>query len=445
MIVILGGGLAGMSTAYHLARVLPDTPRVVLEKESLPGGLCRSRTSQGFTFDFTGHYLHLRDPETIALVDDLVGDRLVEVERVARIHSQGAMLAFPFQANLHGLPPELVARCLVDFVEARAGEEPPKDGRMPFGQWARRVFGDGIADAFMVPYNTKLFRAEADAITAEWVAWAVPRPSLEQVVRGALGIQNDGMGYNPRFRYPREGGIGCLPAALAERVAGDLRLGAKVVSIDARERRVVLEGGEVIPYERLVSTLPLPYLLRRLRGLGGCPGRGRTLEEMAGELRWTRVVDVALGVARAEIADGAHWIYFPDPEFPFYRAGFPSNVTSALAPPGMSSVSVEFAFRHDEALPAEDVLVEEARAGLVRAGLLRADDRIVHRDIAVLDPAYVVYDEKRTPVVEAAMKRLDEAGILSIGRFGEWGYSYMERALKDGREAAARLVREPVR
>ncbi|GAB4227747.1 MAG: FAD-dependent oxidoreductase [Acidobacteriota bacterium] len=440
MIVILGGGLAGLATAWHLARRLPEVPRVVLEKEPEAGGLCRSRRRAGFTFDFTGHYLHLRDPETIAFVEELLGDELVEIERVARIHSHGAMLPFPFQANLHGLPADVVARCVLDFVEAARGDEPPRDGRMPFGAWARAVFGDAIAEAFMLPYNRKLFCREPDEITAEWVAWAVPRPSLEQVVRGALGARNEGMGYNPRFRYPRGGGIGILPQRLAERVAGDLELGAEVVSIDARERRVVLADGRVIDYERLVSTLPLPYLLQRIRGLGGCPARGTSLAEMAGRLRWTRVVELGLGVAREQIADGAHWIYFPEPEYRFYRVGFPSNVCRAMAPDGCSSLSVEFAFGDRDELPADDELLDAAREGLERAGILEPGEEIIHVDRALLDPAYVLFDEARTPVVEAAMARLAEAGIESIGRFGAWTYSYMERALIDGREAADRLA-----
>ncbi|MFN7967188.1 MAG: hypothetical protein U0V87_16010 [Acidobacteriota bacterium] len=81
---------------------------------------------------------------------------------------------------------------------------------MPFGDWARQVFGDGIAEEFMIPYNTKLFLCDPNEITSEWVAWAVPRPSVEQVVKGALGIPNTGMGYNPRFLYPKAGGIGAL-------------------------------------------------------------------------------------------------------------------------------------------------------------------------------------------------------------------------------------------
>lgn len=442
MIVVLGGGLAGMATAWHLSRLAPGVPRLVLEKEAVPGGLARSRRVAGYTFDYTGHYLHLRDPETTALVNDLLGDRLAAVERRAYIHAHGARLDFPFQANLHGLPKDVVARCLIDAAAAARAEAPPADGKMPFGQWARRVFGDGIAEEFMIPYNTKLFLCDPDEITAEWVAWSVPRPDFAAVVRGALGLRNEGLGYNPRFLYPRDGGIGALPAALAERVAADLRCNAEVVSIDARDRRVVLAGGEVIPFDRLVSTLPLPFLLQRTRGLDSCQRRdhARTLAELAGRLRWTAVVDLALGVRRAGVGDGAHWMYFPDPKVPFYRVGFPSNVASSLAPAGSSSLSVEFAHRPGTPVPSADALVALARPALTAAGLLREDDEIEVADAALLDPAYVLFDPRCTDTTAEALARLRHAGVLSIGRFGAWTYSYMERALMDGRDAARAIV-----
>src|SRR5437016_4070971 len=49
-IVIIGGGLAGLSAGHHLAEYDP----VVFEKETAVGGLCRSFSQDGFTFDCTG-------------------------------------------------------------------------------------------------------------------------------------------------------------------------------------------------------------------------------------------------------------------------------------------------------------------------------------------------------------------------------------------------------
>ena len=61
MFVILGAGLAGLSTAVHLRRA-GYRRYALVEREARPGGLCRSETRDGYTFDYTGHFLHLNDP-----------------------------------------------------------------------------------------------------------------------------------------------------------------------------------------------------------------------------------------------------------------------------------------------------------------------------------------------------------------------------------------------
>ncbi len=61
MILIIGAGLAGLSTAYHLGS---KDGYQICEKEGEVGGLCRSYEKDGFTFDYTGHLLHLRNEYT---------------------------------------------------------------------------------------------------------------------------------------------------------------------------------------------------------------------------------------------------------------------------------------------------------------------------------------------------------------------------------------------
>lgn len=426
MIVILGGGLAGLSTAYHLG----DIPHVVLEADAVPGGLCRSRTVDGFVFDYTGHLLHLRDPRAEKLVAELLPDAFRVVERRAAIRTRGTTLPFPFQANLHGLPAEVVAECIIGFVEC--GEtEVPDDPRVSFQDWSVAVLGRGISDAFMLPYNTKLFRRDPAEMTADWVSWAVPRPNLQEVVRGALGLENRGMGYNSTFRYPERGGIEVVPRALAERI-DTLRPGARVEEVDVGTRSVTLAGGERIAYDSLVVTLPLPGFLKMVRGASP------ELRDHADRLDWSVVECLNVGIDRAGVGDGIHWIYFPDPEVPFYRTGFSTAFSDGVAPLGKSSLYIEFGLGRDET-PDRQAMERKALEALRREGILRHDDRVVASDWVRIDPGYVIFDRARQEVMASVVPELESHDIHLIGRYGAWTYSYMERAMLDGLEIAERL------
>jgi protoporphyrinogen oxidase len=285
----------------------------------------------------------------------------------------------------------------------------------------------------MFPYNTKLFRREPEEMTADWVSWAVPRPNLAEVVRGALGMANERMGYNATFRYPKQGGIEIIPKAFADRVK-TLRTNARVTSVDLAGKTVTIGTGETIAYDRLVSTIPLPHLLAISRG-GDFDGKA-----LASRLDWSVVGCLNLGIARPDIGSGAHWIYFPDPDVPFYRAGFPHAMSGGVCPSGSSSLYVEFGLRRGE--PADPVALEHAAVrALVREGILREDDRVVARDWLRIDPGYVIFDRARQDVMAEAIPRLAALGVMTIGRYGAWTYSYMERAMLDGLEAAEVLAR----
>ena len=427
-VVILGAGLTGLSAAYHLG-----APSIVIEREGEVGGLARSHTEEGFTFDCTGHLLHLRDARVVALVDALLPRAFARHERRALIYSKGVFTPYPFQANLHGLPLEVVKECVAGFVEAeirRAAGGEPDIGTIGFREWVESTFGTGIARHFLLPYNAKLWRADLDDIECGWVSWSIPRPTLREILDGALGATVRGLGYNPTFLYPRRGGISVLPEALG-RGGPEVRLNEMVAAVDARAREVRLTGGGVVRYERLVSTIPLDHLLRITRGLSS------DLPRIGEKLRAVRVLNISLGVDRQGVS-GAHWIYFPEKEYSFYRVGFPSNLSEGLAPRGCSSLYVERSLLRDEPFDPEEVTAR-AVEDLRRTGILWRGDRLVYRRVSVLDPAYVIYDRFRAQNLPAAHRALNEAGIFSTGRFGSWEYSSMEGAIKAGMELAERL------
>jgi hypothetical protein len=113
-----------------------------------------------------------------------------------------------------------------------------------------------------------------------------------------------------------------------------------------------------------------------------------------------------------------------------------------MAPAGHSSLSVELSAPPGGPTPSAESLLADARPGLEELGLLRPDDEPVLARVDRIDPAYVIFDSLRTPIVEQAQAALLGAGIRSIGRFGGWTYSSMETALREGIDAAHGVLAE---
>lgn len=439
-VVILGAGLAGLSAAYHLQE--GGTSFSLYERETVVGGLCRSLRHGGFTFDCTGHLMHFRRPEIKALVERLMkqaGSELVAHQRRAAIYSHGVFTDYPFQANTFGLPVEVVKECLMGFIEAWGRRNPAASARRRatprhFGEWVVRTFGSGIAKHFMTPFNEKLWQRPLTDLGCDWGGgWLIPVPSLEEVVQGALGLANRNMGYNPSFFYPREGGIQRYPDAFARRIAKDVHLGHELTAINFSHRIVEFQNGQRVRYRQLISTIPLPELCRRADGLSAA------LKRQVDGLVHVSVTNVNLGVDRPTIVP-YHWIYFPEPQIPFYRAGFPSNLTPSVAPPGQSLISVESSHRPER--PVNRALaIEQAVTGLRAAGLLRADDRITMHEVVEIPYAYVIFNRTRPSLLARLQRMLRGAGVRSIGRYGAWEHSSMEDAVRQGKDAAESILR----
>jgi len=430
-VLILGGGLAGLSTAHHLGAAGARS-RLVVEAKPRVGGTAGSETHGAFTFDYTGHLLHLHDAYGKGLILDLLRGNVAMHERRAAIFSRGALTRYPFQANTRGLPREVAADCVAGFLETLHAPRPlPKSP--DFLSWSRATFGDGITRHFMKPYNEKLWGVSLSRLTTEWQGRFVPKPSAAEVVYGALVDQNKLFGYNAFFRYPVRYGIQSLPDALAVRQeAGVVRTNARVESVDLREKVAVVAGLGEVRYERLVNTLPLVDFLDLAAPLPADVKAARR------RLRWTTVWNLNLGVARADVSD-RHWIYYPEKKFPFYRVGFSSNFSSHVAPGGHSALYVEVA-RPGGARVDRAKLEGEVLRGLREAGLLRAKDELSAKAWMPIKVGYVVYDFARTPALAAIFRHLGKLGVESIGRYGAWKYSFMEETILDGKRCAERLT-----
>ena len=433
--LILGGGLTGLSGAYHLDRVARETGSantanwLLVEKDARLGGLTRTEVIDGYHFDHTGHWLHLRYPEMKQFVDDVMGDAMLRVARKSRIWSHGALTHFPFQQNLYGLPLDVVHECLqaaIDaaLADARGGVEPADN----FRQFCLQRFGKGITERFMVPYNTKLWGCAPEEITADWCTRFLPKPNLSQMVAGAIGMVDDQAGYNATFVYPRQGGIEAFASAIARQLpAAKVQLNAHPVRLDLRNKTAELNNGCVVQFRRVLSSVPLPDLFAVLTDVPDA------IATNVSQLRCTSLRYMNYGIARPDVLDDIQWLYIPEPRYSFYRIGCFSNAVASLAPPGKSSLYVEVGAN---CTASDGEVKAEVRAFLRERGWLGADAEVEVEEIRHIRYGYVVFDQHYFGARAAILSYLEQLGLASRGRYGGWVYSSMEDAMWEGYQFA---------
>jgi protoporphyrinogen oxidase len=402
----------------------------VFERLAWPGGHAVTTLDEGYRFDRTGHLLHLRSPEMQELALELLPpDQYRKLQRRSAVFSHGVYTRYPFQANTLGLPAEVAYECLAGFIEAHFAARPGEPQN--FEEFCLMHFGAGISRHFMLPYNARLWGVPAREVTPEWCQRFVPLPKLEDVLRGAVGAHPPELGYNASFWYP-ERGIGQFSDALAARTPVELSRAPERLDL---ARRVLVFADEEVLFDVLLSSIPLPTLLRLLSPLP------EPVAEAAARLRSTHLhyLDLGLNVPNP---NPYHWIYVPEDKYPFYRVGCYSHFSDKLAPPGKSSLYVELADRR--AVTPERAL-QSVLPGLCELGLLKSERDVELCRLRSIDYAYVIYDREYRAALDVIQPFLASQRIISSGRYGAWNYSSMEDALLMGKSAAetARALLEP--
>ncbi len=429
-VVIIGAGLTGLSTAYHLEQY-NFFDYHLFEKETEVGGLCRSIEQDGFTFDFTGHLLHTSDPYFRSFIDTIVGlDQLNVIDRKSYIYSHDTYTHYPFQINLHGLPQDVIVECIEGFITRKCSAT----SSTSFYEWVLEQFGAGFARHFFAPYQQKIFDFDIHKLSASWTQRFVPPTSLRAIIQGALTpIQHTNVGYNANFLYPKEGGIISWVQALANRLHNPIHTHCTVHKIDLKKKVVYFNNGQSEPFEYLISTMPLDILLSLLE-----EPASSSLAQARHHLRCNSVINFNLGINQNNLSE-KHWIYFPEEQYPFYRLGFPHNFSSSMTPPDCSSLYGEFS-----ALNRSPAWIEQQLNASLCATkeLLRIhDDAIIMKKIIHIEHAFVIYDFWRDKNIATLHQQLHEQKVYSIGRYGHWKYSSMQEAILDGKEMAETVTK----
>jgi protoporphyrinogen oxidase len=433
-IVIIGAGPCGLACARELER-LGHRDWLILEREQQPGGLARSvRDPAGFTWDLGGHVVFSHYGEFDALLGEVMNGDVHSHERSSYVRFAGRWVPYPFQNNLRHLPAEILQECLGGLAAA-AGGRPGMD----FHSWMSAVFGEGITRHFMAPYNLKVWATDPRRMSADWIAERVAVIDYERAAANVRERRDDlAWGPNDRFVFPAVGGTGEIYRRLAERLGERIRYGVAVRELDAERRRLLTADGQELCYAALVSTMPLDLLVGALRDVPS------PLRAAAGHLRHNGVYMVGVGY-RAPLADEKSWMYFPDPEVPFYRATNFAKYAAANVPDAdigrFCAYMTETAYSDTWPI-AREGLKERVEAALRASGVVAGRPAVASIHLEEIPYAYPVPTSDRDAALAVIQPWLMEHGILSRGRFGAWRYEIgnMDHAVKMGIDAARALV-----
>jgi protoporphyrinogen oxidase len=437
--MIIGAGPTGLGAAWRLHELGYDD-FALFEKADYAGGHASSHMdSHGFLWDEGGHVIFSHFPYFDKLVDSLLGKEENQLVRESWIFKAGSWIPYPFQNNLRYLPKPIQVSCLLGA--AKAASNGKSRTTTNFRDWILATFGEGIAEAFMFPYNLKVWTTPLEQMSRSWIGERVSVVDFKQLLENVLYERDDaGWGPNSKFRFPMKGGTGEIYRRLANRFPQKVRYGKELVEVDTVGKRVSFADGTGDHYDVLISTIPLDLLVGMLK-----PSESE-LFESAHELQHNNLLIFGLGLEK-KIETSRCWVYFPDPEMPCYRATYFSHYSSGNVPGGdterYSSIMCEMSFSDNEVRNPSQ-LFEQVISGLIHANILQEGDRarIVSRDQRAVHYSYPIPTLRRDGVLNILQPALMKKAIYSRGRFGTWRYEIgnMDHSVMMGVEAVDHVV-----
>ncbi len=455
-VVILGGGLAGLSCAYEL--VQRGVRVTVLEREPHVGGMASSFSEEVdgeyWSYDFGPHRFHTKDDHLIDHVRSIIGEANVNhAKRLSRIVLFGKFFDYPLQTKniLREMPKAMLLRAMWDYAWVRFLDSTglKRFTDRDFESWTTRRFGKTLYRVFFGQYTQKTWGMHPSQISADWASQRITLLSLWDTVKKTLWRPKKGA--VPRtlvtdFIYPMLGGIGELARGYARKIeesgtGSQVLVNAPAVRVFREGTRVVgIEYGkhkrQVVTGDTYVSTIPVTALASALS-----PEAPPEVVRGAKALQYVSIVFVYLKLNRPRVSPDS-WVYLPEKHLTVHRICEFKNFSPKTAPADKTMICAEITCRRGDEIwrASTQQLQDIAERDLVSVGLIEPG-QVLGTHVKKIPYAYPIYDleykKHLTPVMDFVASL---QGITTTGRQGNFRYNNMDQSVEMGRKLGQELA-----
>jgi protoporphyrinogen oxidase len=428
-VVILGAGPAGLTAAYELSNLGREC--VVLEQDTVVGGLARTVEYKGFRFDIGGHRFYTKISLVQQIWRDILGDDLLSCKRLSRIYYKSKFFQYPLQPldAFRGLGPIETFRCALSFARSRLFPTLPE---RDFETWVSNRFGRRLFKTFFQSYTEKVWGRDCREIAAEWAVQRIKGLSLQSLMRDAVFPRSKKhiKTLIREFQYPRLG-PGMLWSRMREIVEQrgvPVILNAPVEAVQLQSGKVVSvrAGGKTYQGQHFISSIPIRDLIEKLE-----PAGEQSLQAAAAKFRYRDFITVALMVRGRNLFPD-NWIYVHDPEFRAGRIQNYGNWSPDMTPsPDLSCLGVEYFCNASDEIwkMADQDVIALGKREMVQLGLVREQD-VIDGAVVRMPKAYPVYDGGYEDALATVRRFLARVGNLQlVGRNGMHRYNNQDHSM----------------
>ncbi|MBC7650911.1 MAG: NAD(P)/FAD-dependent oxidoreductase [Deinococcales bacterium] len=448
-VAIIGAGPAGLTAAYLLGKANESV--MVFEKDpKYVGGISRTETYKGYSFDIGGHRFFSKSKEVEDFWTEILGDEMLERPRSSRIYYNNKFFSYPLVAMeaLQKLGIWESGLCVLSYLQAKAS---PVKNPANFEDWVVNQFGRRLFNIFFKTYTEKVWGIPCNEISADWAAQRIKGLSLSSAIMNAVFKPKPSKpGGNNKviktlidsFRYPKMG-PGMMWEVCAEKckkmgVQIDMNCGVKDINFNGTTWTVTTTDGRILNgFDNVLSSAPMRELITFTH-----PTLPNNILKAAQGLSYRDFITVVL-ICKDEDAFSDNWIYIHDPKVKVGRIqNFKSWSPYMVPDPEMACYGLEyFCFEGDGMWTSKDEdLIALAKNEIEQIGLTK-QSAVVDGYVVRQPKAYPVYDhtyKDNVDEIRAALKAYP--GLYLVGRNGMHKYNNQDHSMMTAMLAAKNII-----
>lgn len=404
-IAIVGAGISGVCSAQILNEAGHEV--TVYEKRAKPGGLVRCDRIDGHLFHLTGgHVFNAKDKEVIDWFWKRFDREMefIKAKRNAKILLHGKLIGYPIENYLYMLDKDLVKKVLSDLL--RLNEKGHKDpfSFSDFASFLKGNFGETLFHLYFEPYNKKIWKFNLNEVPLEWLEGKLPMPHFIEILLSNINKEEESSMVHSTFYYPLKGGSQFIIDRLSEGL--NIRCNVSIDAIAFEGNKWSINGAN---FDKVIYTgdvrklsdillVPDDRLKSALANVAGLPSNGTS-----NMLCETDHTDLS-------------WLYLPEDHILAHRIIYTGNFSDSNNAPGnRKNCVIEFSGKVSE----QEIIKELPKL----PGNLKP---IAYH----YEPnSYIIQNRNTRSSIGEVKSMLMPLGFSLTGRFAEWEYYNMDKAI----------------
>lgn len=360
-----------------------------------------------------GHVFNTRNEDVWKLFWSFF-DQDTEFRRSERnssvIMPDGIHVPYPIEDHVYLFNDDILNKVIQDLITLKSEKSTANN----FKEFLINKFGATLYELYFKPYNEKIWKCDLSEIPLEWLEGKLPMPRPEQILFNNIRKIDEKEFVHSTFWYEINNGSQFIVDRLAESL--DVRLNTPIYSI-RRENQKWLVNGEV--FDGVVYTgdiRKLPQILHNVKW--------DSLAESVSKFECHGTTSVF-----CEIDDNPYsWVYLPDSKYNAHRIICTGNFESSNNSNGHHTGTVEF---------TDEVDKEEIEQQLLKVPF--NPHYITHKYNPM---TYPIQNFDTRKIVAEVKETLAPMNFWLVGRFAEWEYFNMDKAMESALNLAKSITQE---